>query len=142
MKILLAVDGSEVSLRATRKLIETVEWFKQAPEVHLVTINPPLPYAGRASYVLGHSAVEQFYKDQADGALKPSREALDAANIRYEIHTTVGDVGDEINRIADQVQCDLIFMGTRGLSAVADFVLGSVARKVVHGARVPVLLVP
>ena len=36
---------------------------------------------------------------------------------------------------------DLIYMGTRGLNAAANFVVGSVATKVLHNASVPVLLV-
>ena len=44
MKILLAVDGSEIAIRATRKLVETSAWYKQAPQVLLVTVQPPVPY--------------------------------------------------------------------------------------------------
>ena len=42
---------------------------------------------------------------------------------------------------AAEEKSELICMGTRGLSATANLVMGSVATKVLHGAKVPVLLV-
>ena len=43
LKILLAVDGSESAVRATRKLIEVAERFKESPEVELLTVQFPVP---------------------------------------------------------------------------------------------------
>lgn len=43
---------------------------------------------------------------------------------------------------ADEVQADLILLGSHGQSALAEMVVGSVAHKVVIHARTPVLLVP
>jgi nucleotide-binding universal stress UspA family protein len=37
--------------------------------------------------------------------------------------------------------CDMIYMGTRGLTATSGLLLGSVATRVLHLARVPVVLV-
>ncbi len=37
--------------------------------------------------------------------------------------------------------CDVIVMGTRGLSSVTGLLLGSVATRVIHEASVPVTLI-
>ncbi|MDP1900390.1 MAG: universal stress protein [Rubrivivax sp.] len=44
-------------------------------------------------------------------------------------------------RRADELGCDGIVMGTRGMTAIGSVVMGSVATKVVHAANVPVTLV-
>ena len=42
---------------------------------------------------------------------------------------------------ANRTGCDMICMGTRGMTAMSGLVMGSVATRVLHLARVPVLLV-
>jgi nucleotide-binding universal stress UspA family protein len=43
--------------------------------------------------------------------------------------------------LADELDCDHIVMGTRGLGAIPGIVLGSVTRKVLHLAKVPVVCI-
>jgi len=52
------------------------------------------------------------------------------------------DIHAEILEAADQMKPDLIVMGTHGRSGVQHLMLGSVAEKVLHKARYPVLTVP
>jgi nucleotide-binding universal stress UspA family protein len=42
---------------------------------------------------------------------------------------------------ATQSGSDLIFMGTRGMTALSNMVLGSVATRVLHLAHIPVVLI-
>ena len=70
VKILLAVDGSESSLRATRSLIETAQWFKELPQIELVTVHLPVPHVGWARVELtargrAHSLVGPAFGDSA-----------------------------------------------------------------------------
>jgi nucleotide-binding universal stress UspA family protein len=48
----------------------------------------------------------------------------------------------EIGRVAEDSAVDLIAMGTHGRSGIGHAVLGSVAERVLHRARCPVLVVP
>ncbi len=52
-----------------------------------------------------------------------------------------GDTPDQIVEVAKQTACDLIVMGTRGMSEWKSLVLGGVANKVVAQATCPILLV-
>ena len=52
------------------------------------------------------------------------------------------DIHAEILEAADQMKPDLIVMGTHGRSGFQHLMLGSVAEKVLHKARYPVLTVP
>ena len=47
MKIVLAVDGSGTAVRADpRQLVETVAWYKETPQVELVTVQSPVSHVG------------------------------------------------------------------------------------------------
>lgn len=52
-----------------------------------------------------------------------------------------GDVSAEILRAADAIDADVIVLGTHGRTGFAHLLLGSVAEKVIRGAKVPVVTV-
>jgi nucleotide-binding universal stress UspA family protein len=141
LKILLAVDGSETALRATRLLIDTVEWFKERPEIHLVTVHLAVPLAGRVSSVLGPDVLERYYKEEEEVALKDARALLQGAGMTIVEHTAVGQPAEEIARICAARHCDVIYMGTHGRGALGGLVLGSTATKLLQLANVPVTLI-
>jgi nucleotide-binding universal stress UspA family protein len=58
-----------------------------------------------------------------------------------EILTREGEPVSEILALAEERPFDLIVMGTRGLGALADAVMGSTARRVIRRAKIPVLVV-
>ncbi len=55
---------------------------------------------------------------------------------------TGGDPAEEILGYAQRHPIDLIVVGTQGRTGVSRVLLGSVAERVVRGARCPVLVVP
>jgi len=142
LKILLAVDGSESATRATQKLIETAGWFKEPLEVELVTVHLPLPQVGGfAGSVVSHDMVEKYYSEEGGKALAPARKLLDAAKIRYAPHILIGEVAQSLVDHAQKTGCKMLYMGTRGMSAMSNLVVGSVATKVLHLCPVPVVLI-
>jgi nucleotide-binding universal stress UspA family protein len=54
---------------------------------------------------------------------------------------TEGDAAEEIRRVADKHQCDLIVMGTHGRTGLDRLFMGSVAEQVVRLAPCPLLVV-
>ena len=66
---------------------------------------------------------------------------LDEAGVAYEAMRLVGPIAETIVEHATKVGVDMIFMGTRGMSALANMALGSVTTRVLHLAHVPVMLV-
>jgi len=54
----------------------------------------------------------------------------------------VGQPAEVIVKLAGELACELICLGTHGRGAVATAVLGSVALKVLQFSQVPVLLFP
>ena len=139
MKILLAVDGSEISLRAVRSLIDHVQWFADKPTVHLLAVHPPIP-VGLATQHVGQAALERYYREEGETMLAAARQLLEAALLPHTPHIHVGEPAAIIVRLAGELGCDLICMGSHGHGVLQNAILGSVATRVLHLARVPVLL--
>ena len=141
LKFLVPVDGSESSNRAVEFLVRKLDWFKDGVEIHLLNVQHLIPYGDRVSSVVGRDRIAQFHHEEGMAALKPAMHKLDAARIKYHHHIGVGDEADIVCKYAKEKGCDQIVMGTRGMGAISNLVLGSVATKVLHLTTVPVLLV-
>jgi nucleotide-binding universal stress UspA family protein len=142
LKLLLAVDGSESASRATQNLIETAGRYAERPEVELLTVCPAVPVVDATSSAAAErDMIDRYYREQGEKALAPSRELLQRAGIKYAAHALVGDIAPTIVEHARNTGCQMIYMGTRGITPIANLVLGSVATKVLHFARVPVTLI-
>jgi len=141
LKILLAVDGSESAVRATRKLIETAGWYKERPAVELVAVHLPVPTVGFADLVVSREMIERYYQEEGERMLAAARRLLDAGGIPYVPHILVGQIAETIVDHAHRSGCQMIYMGTRGMSALPNLVMGSTATKVLHLADAPVVLV-
>ncbi len=61
--------------------------------------------------------------------------------LRIETHFFRGDPATEIVKAAQNLECDLIVMGTHGRTGITHLVMGSVAEKVVRISPIPVLTV-
>jgi len=53
-----------------------------------------------------------------------------------------GDPADEILKKADELNCDVIIMGTHGKGLLSHTFLGNVSEKVLHRTRKPVFIIP
>lgn len=140
MNILLAQDGSEVSLRAARKLLEHVGWFAAPPHIHLLYVHPPVPIEFATQHV-SRAALDAYYREEGEQALRAARELLDANGIGYTPHVHVGAVAETIAKRAGDLGCELICLGTHGRGALGSALTGSVTAKVLHLSALPVMVV-
>jgi nucleotide-binding universal stress UspA family protein len=68
-------------------------------------------------------------------------DQLRAERIPCTPHLMDGPAAETILRFAETQKIDEIIMGSRGLGAIGNFLLGSVSSKVAHLAAIPVTLV-
>jgi nucleotide-binding universal stress UspA family protein len=141
LKLLLPVDGSPSSVRATTKLIETLDWYKETPTIDVVTVHLAVPRVPNLGAFVSKEMLQKYYDDECAAMLVPSRKLLDAAGVRYNVHQMVGPIAESIVEKATECGSDMIFMGTRGMSALGNMALGSVATRVLHIGHIPVVLV-
>ena len=141
MKILLAVDGSKPSLDAVKCLIDHASWYREKPEVELLTVHLPVPKLPGMGAAVGKSQIEKYYQEEGEQCLAEAKKLLDSAKIRYEPRILVGPPAETIVTHARKAACDLIYIGTRGMTVMGAALLGSTVSKVLHISDVPVLLV-
>lgn len=140
VRILLPVDGSDCALRAVDHLIAHTGWFSSVPEIHLLNVHPPIPI-GRVQAHVGKETLHAYYLEESQAQLLEAQRRLDAAGRFHTTHIHVGQPAEVITRLAAELACDLIVMGSHGLGALAGAVAGSVASRVLHLSACPVLLV-
>jgi nucleotide-binding universal stress UspA family protein len=139
--IFLAVDGSQAALAAARKAAEVATRLREPPRIELATVHLPVPDVGGVAKVVSREMLDRYYREEGDAVLAGARAILEHAGVAYTPHVFVGKPAHTIVEQAQELGCEAIFMGTRGLSTVASVLVGSCAMKVLHLARMPVVLV-
>lgn len=139
MKILVAVDGSEISTRAVKYVIALAKELASPPRVILANVDIPLMQ--RAAVAMGAKAVEAYHAESARGMCKDARRLLKRADLDFDEEIHVGDIADTLLKIAKKRRADLIVMGSHGQGLIRGMFLGSVSTKVIAGASTPVTIV-
>ena len=137
-KILVATDGSKYSQKALFKAKQLATATKA--EVTAVTVG--------AFYESKSSPNPQIKAELRNQEALRNKKILDEAREIFAdfegVFCTVykvGDVADEIIKLAERDDFDLLIMGSRGLGVFSRTLLGSVSDKVVHHANISVMVV-
>ena len=101
----------------------------------------PVPKLPRMGLAVGRNQIRKYYDEEGAARLAAAKRRLEAAGIRYTAQVLVGPIAESIVGFAKQQRCDLIVIGTRGMTGIGKAMLGSTASKVLHISDTPVLLV-
>jgi nucleotide-binding universal stress UspA family protein len=140
VKILIPSDGSDNALRAVQHVLDTRQWYATPVTVQLLNVQAPIA-SGAVKMFISREQLQEYYEDEGMQALQRARDAVRAAGLECHARVGIGEVAATIASFASSEHCDLIVMGTRGMGAIGNMMLGSVAIKVIHLAKVPVQLV-
>ena len=139
-KILIATDGSPAALQAVELGLELAEEQHAQPTfVHVAPAADVLPVAGfgMAGPVSVPHELAEADRSSLDEAVRLAGErGLDART-----KLLAGDPAREIVAYADEIDADLIVVGSRGLGTIGSALLGSVSHKLLHEAKRPVMVV-
>ena len=139
MKILVPVDGSELSLDAVRYALSLRAKGLRC-EFVLANVQEP---ASLYEVVTVRDADRLV--NLSDGAarhlLQGARELCDAAGAPYECEVATGDAAHMLLEICESRGCNAIVIGARGHGGLIGTRLGTVSQEIVHTSTVPVMVV-
>ncbi|WP_153397694.1 universal stress protein [Ornithinicoccus halotolerans] len=136
-RILFAADGSRESDLALRYCVDLLE--HTAADIHVVHVGLLSTWTNPRT--LGPQQMARL-RSEAEAVLQQEVAKFTAAGIApTATHLRMGRATDEILRLRDEIEADLIVLGSRGLNTFSRVLLGSDAEGVVRHAPCPVLVV-
>lgn len=125
MKVLVATDGSEQSIKAVKRAIELVE--KEGAKVTIMSV----AYYSMDGFDDMPLRVQQKLQEEANEALEKAKALFDKKGIAVETEMQAGLVpANNIIRKAKEGKFDLILIGSTGLSGLQRVMMGSTASKI------------
>ena len=144
-KILVAVDGSELSYRSVDYALDLAQKYSAQVKIITVIDAPSDTLVAQAS-----AFAPQSMKEHEEKLEKAHEKILSKAMKKAEMLTQKilvtnealeGSPAEKIVETAKKEAFDLIVMGSRGLGGIKEFLLGSVSDKVADEAPCPVLII-
>ncbi len=134
-RIVVATDGSPGGQAAVAEGAALARALQAA--ITIVHVRPPIAFLGEPLYQRRLSNQLERARQAVDDALAQ----LEAQGLEADYEILEGDASDEIVRIAEARDADLIVIGSRGLGPVPGALLGSVSSAVARHADCPVVVV-
>jgi nucleotide-binding universal stress UspA family protein len=136
--ILVPYDGSAPSAKALDKAVQMAQ---SNPETkltvtHVINLQPVI--VGEMTFPQPEGYQEQL-QEQGNVLLEKIKNTIEGLP-RADVIVLAGSPAEAIVEYAESNSCDLIIMGSRGLSAIKEWMLGSVSHNVIQHARMPVMI--
>jgi len=143
-KILVALDGSEPSNNALSFAIELASTWRA--ELLILSVMPPeskLFYASSGTPLINVEEYLESLRKVYLKVLKDAEKKVEKGHPEINVSTVLrkGHVSSEIIDAADSEEVDLIVMGSRGLSGIKSWFLGSTSKNVVEHCKKPIFIV-
>jgi nucleotide-binding universal stress UspA family protein len=140
MRIVLGLDGSPSSIHA-RDLVAGLPWPDGTTITLVTAFDVPVAWFMEAPAPSDWlTAAQDGLRRQADDALAELAGPLEGHGWTIERRVAEGRAATEIMAAADDVEADLIVVGSRGRGPIGTMLLGSVSAEVASGARRSVLV--
>ncbi len=134
-KVLFATDFDEVGVSAAHKAKKIAD--ENHAELLLVHVVEPIPAYAYPGFA-GFAEVEVSIREQAEKELNALANQL-GVDMKHRL-LEFGSVKNEVLRLADEHQVDLIVAGSHGKHGLA-LLLGSTANAILHGSHCDMLIV-
>jgi nucleotide-binding universal stress UspA family protein len=133
-RILVAVKHSQ----ADQTILTHVEQLARLTGAELLLVHVADGWAARNFNQLELRESEEMKADRA--YLDRLANDLRAKGFKVEPHLALGDPANQLIKVAEEQQVDLVAMSTHGHRFLSDLIHGTTADKVRHLVKVPVLL--
>ena len=132
-KFLVPLDGSKLA----EGILPRVEWLAKIHGAEVTLLRVALAYTFPGMDPIQHQV---NVVREAEEYLAKVEENLKSVGVNVNSVVRYGHDAQEIVDHARDRDFDLIAMSTHGRTGLTQFVLGSVANKIIHTATVPILL--
>ncbi len=147
-KILVAIDGSEQSMKAAGSAISLADKYNaKLMAVHVIDLSQPKLGGDTSGLITGViyplAELEAARKESLHWINKVG-ELARLRHIEFEseiIEDVISRIGGVIVNYAEKEKVNLIVIGTRGRSGIKKLLIGSVASDILHYAHCPVMIV-
>jgi nucleotide-binding universal stress UspA family protein len=133
--IVVGFDDTKPARRALERAADLAEAF--GAKLVVTSVAPILVGVARTAGPLDPADSPEVHREQ----LQDARELLGARKIEAEYVPAVGEPADTIVELADDLDADLIVVGTREPGVLARLLGQSVSERVAHEAHRDVLIV-
>ena len=114
---------------------------KFASRLTIVNVFEPYQTIGPYGEVVFGDMDGKYIAEMQGRAISQAGRVVDEFDVPYQCRQIIGHTAVQIVQTAEEAGCDLIVLGSRGLSEFKSFLLGSVSDHVTHHAHCPVLIV-
>lgn len=143
-KILVPTDGSQRAEDAARYAMDLAGSVGAAVIFLNVVdeVSPAFAYELETGASLDMMEIEEQRKKYAETAVAQLQKMAEKKGLKAKALVKNGHPWEEILAVAEKEKADQIVMGSHGRRALAAAVLGNVTFNVIHGAKVPVTVIP
>ncbi|KAG6437153.1 hypothetical protein SASPL_102064 [Salvia splendens] len=150
VRVMVAIDDSGESFYSLQWVLDHLFGSQNNDEyllniIHVIEPFPTYMLPGAPAVFPSTSIVRSVNKAQEENASAILSRAIDMCTQTNQVHINTsiieGDPKEMICDLAEQMQVDLIVIGSRGLGKIKRALMGSVSNYVIHHAKCPVLVV-
>jgi len=140
-RILVAVDGSPFAEKALKTAVDLTKICHGKLIILHVILRRFYAVTPSEAGVLATTVFVKEMEAEGKEIITKADSYAKSQGVDYECKLVQGVPAEEIVKTAQSEKVDLIVMGSRGLTEVRAFLLGSVSDKVSHHAKCPTLIV-
>lgn len=141
VQVLVAVDGSETSIRAARYAADLARQGSGTLTI-LTVVRTPEGWWGIDGEPPTPEAMASAVTEARHRVLDKVRNQIDTSGIEVNTESEVGDPATTVVAACNRIEADLLVIGRRGAGLVERMLIGSVADRLAHHSPCPILIVP
>ncbi|CAF2107981.1 BnaC08g13820D [Brassica napus] len=154
--VVVAVDGSEVSMEALKWALDNLKLSPSSPDSSFVVLHVQpspsitagvspgtIPFGGPSGVEVPAfaAAIEQHQKRITDAILEHARQIYADRSVNVKTQVVVGDPKDKICETVENLNADLLVLGSRAYGPIKRMFLGSVSSYCTNHAHCPVVII-
>lgn len=143
-RILVPTDFSNYADNALRQAVDIAKQYRA--KIFLLHVIGDHIRQCIEDYCLSDAVVKEIERDSMMASLDNLKKEInrlsdDSSDVEISIYVKRGVPSEEVLREQEEKDIDLIVMASHGRTGISRILIGSVAEKVMRGAKCPVMLV-